>query len=222
MTQPQAVGLVHKAIVEVATELSHEGIGKDRRNAEQKFNFRGIDDVLNVLSPLLARHKLHVMPTVVERVATVAKSASGKDKQMVTVKVEYRVIHSEDGSSVTGTAYGEGMDMADKATYKAMSGAYKYWAIQAFAIPVEGTPDPDADDGDAGAGDHNPRQARDSRSDRRHSRKDMTLDEVVTAIVEGRVDEAASYLAGQPDKGKTILDQLGDDDYNRIVAAWPK
>lgn len=218
MTQPQAVGLVHKAIVDVAAELSHEGIGKDRRNAEQKFNFRGIDDVLNVLSPLLARHKLHVMPTVVERVATVSKSQSGKDKQMVTVKVEYRVIHSEDGSSVTGTAYGEGMDMADKATYKAMSGAYKYWAIQAFAIPVEGTPDPDADDGHG----NDDRPARDSRGSPRQPSKDMTLDEVVTAIVEGNAEEAARHLASRPDKGKAILDQLGDDDYNRIVAVWPK
>lgn len=221
MTQPQAVGLVHKAIVQVAAELSQDGIGKDHRNAEQKFNFRGIDDVLNVLSPLLARHKLHVMPTVVERVATVAKSASGKDKQMVTVKVEYRVIHSEDGSSVMGTAYGEGMDMADKATYKAMSGAYKYWAIQAFAIPVEGTPDPDADDGH-GNDERPARESRGSRDSQRQSRKDMTLDEVVTAVVEGNAEEAARHLASRPDKGKAILDQLGDDDYNAIVAVWPK
>jgi hypothetical protein len=35
------------------------------------------------------------------------------------------------------------MDSSDKSTNKAMSAAYKYVAFQAFAIPVEGTPDAD-------------------------------------------------------------------------------
>ena len=37
------------------------------------------------------------------------------------------------------------MDSADKSTNKAMSAAYKYAAFQTFCIPVEGTPDADAD-----------------------------------------------------------------------------
>ena len=37
--------------------------------------------------------------------------------------------------------FGEAMDSGDKATNKAMSAAYKYAALQAFAIPTEGDND---------------------------------------------------------------------------------
>lgn len=40
--------------------------------------------------------------------------------------------------------FGEAMDSADKATNKAMSAAYKYAALMAFAIPTEGDNDADA------------------------------------------------------------------------------
>jgi hypothetical protein len=47
---------VYSAICRVIFDLSHEGIAKNNRNQAQGYNFRGIDDVYNVLSPLLARH----------------------------------------------------------------------------------------------------------------------------------------------------------------------
>lgn len=136
---------VHKAIAAVSSAIGKVGIGKTRRNEEQRFNFRGIDDVLNALSPLLSEHGLVIVPRVTERVLVESKTGNGKALWKVTLRVDYHLIAVADGSREVATTYGEAMDMADKATNKALSAAYKYLAIQIFAIPVEGTPDADAD-----------------------------------------------------------------------------
>jgi hypothetical protein len=53
------------------------------------------------------------------------------------VKMEFELISVEDGSSVVSEMYGEAMDSGDKATPKAKSTAFKYWALQMFCIPTE-------------------------------------------------------------------------------------
>ena len=50
---------VYKAINAVQAELAAVGgISKDRKNIQQNYSFRGIDDVYNTLAPILAKHKL--------------------------------------------------------------------------------------------------------------------------------------------------------------------
>lgn len=132
---------VYKAINAVQRDLSSTGITKDRRNTQQGYNFRGIDDVFNALSPLLAKHGLCILPRVTEREQVERQSAKGGTLFFVTVGMEFDFIASEDGSRHTIKTFGEAMDSADKATNKAMSAAYKYAALQAFAIPTEGDND---------------------------------------------------------------------------------
>lgn len=45
---------VYSAISNVMAQMSKEGIGKDRKNSQQGYNFRGIDDVYNTLCGVLA------------------------------------------------------------------------------------------------------------------------------------------------------------------------
>lgn len=134
----QAAPAVHAAIVAVSHELCELGIGKSQRNKEQGFNFRGIDDVINALSPLLVKHKLHITPRVLSHKASTSTSAKGTTWTNVVLEVEFALYSAVDGSRVVGTGIGEGRDSADKATSKAMSIAYKYWCIQAFSIPTVG------------------------------------------------------------------------------------
>lgn len=133
--------------------LSVSGIGKDGYNEAQKFHFRGIDAIHNALAPLLVKEGLVVVPAVLER-TTEKRERSGKDPlYFVVVKVQYTVLSKVDGSSlVTGPFYGEAMDSGDKATNKAMSIAYKYWAIQTLCIPLVGSDDPDASGENADVG----------------------------------------------------------------------
>lgn len=134
---------VYRAMAAVAAALCKQGIGKDRKNAQQGFNFRGVDDVYAALAPLLAEHKLLVLPNVTGREASERTTKSGGTLFCVTLTVRYDFVSAEDGSIASATVCGEGMDSGDKATSKALSIAFKYAAFQVFCIPVEGMPDPD-------------------------------------------------------------------------------
>lgn len=137
---------VYKAIACIQGELAKEGIGKNRKNQTPgaSYMFRGIDDVYNALSPLLAKHGLCILPRMLSREVVERKSAKGNAIFYVTVEAEFDFVSAEDGSKHTVRTFGEAMDSGDKATNKAMSAAYKYAAFQAFAIPTEGDNDADA------------------------------------------------------------------------------
>lgn len=134
---------VYEAINKVQSALSKEGISKTRKNQQQGYSFRGIDEVYNVLSPLLAANGLCILPRMINRICVERQSAKGGALFNVTVEAEFDFVSAEDGSKHTVRTFGEAMDSADKATNKAMSAAYKYAAFQAFAIPTEGDNDSD-------------------------------------------------------------------------------
>jgi hypothetical protein len=136
---------VYKAINAVQGELAQTGIAKNRKNMQGSgYMFRGIDDVYNALSPLLAKHGLCIMPRILKRELIERQSQKGGALFYVTVEAEFDFVCAEDGSTHTVRTFGEAMDSGDKATNKAMSAAYKYAAFQAFAIPTEGDNDADA------------------------------------------------------------------------------
>lgn len=136
---------VYQAIKNVAAAMSHDGISKARKNAQQGYNFRGIDDVLNALSSALVEAGLLILPRVMNRTVTERETKNGGALFYVTVQVEFDLVSAEDGSKHTVATYGEAMDSADKATNKAMSAAYKYLALLTFCIPTEASADTDAD-----------------------------------------------------------------------------
>src|SRR5574337_135562 len=135
---------VYQAINKVQAALSKAGITKANRNAQQGYNFRGIDDVYNALSPLLAEHGLCILPRMLSRSCEERQTAKGGTLFYTTVEAEFDFVCAEDGSKHTVKTYGEAMDSGDKSTNKAMSAAYKYAAMQSFAIPTEGDNDADA------------------------------------------------------------------------------
>ena len=135
---------VYKAINAVQRDLCVAGIGKNRKNQQQGYSFRGIDDMYNALAPILARHGLCILPRVMSRECVERQTAKGSTLFYVTVLMEFDFVCAEDASHHTVVMSGEAMDSADKATNKAMSAAYKYAAMQTFAIPTEGDNDADA------------------------------------------------------------------------------
>jgi len=135
---------VYRAIAAVAGAMAKEGIAKDKRNSQQGYNFRGIDDVYNALAPVLSEFGLVILPRVLQRIETEREAKSGGALFNVVVEVEFDFVAAEDGSRHVVKTFGEAMDSADKATNKAMSAAYKYAAMQAFCIPTSGDNDADA------------------------------------------------------------------------------
>jgi hypothetical protein len=132
---------VYSAINAVQAELATVGIAKTKQG--NGFKFRGIDDVYQAIAPLLAKNGLCILPRVLTRQSVERQSKQGGALFYITVEVEFDFVAVEDGSKHTVKTFGEAMDSGDKATNKAMSAAYKYACFQAFAIPIEGTPDSD-------------------------------------------------------------------------------
>jgi len=136
---------VYKAINNVQAALCKIGITKDGRNTQGAgYNFRGIDQVYNTLSPLLAEHGLCILPRVVGSNQTERQSSKGGLLIYSYVTMEFDLVATSDGSKHTICTVGEAFDSGDKSMNKAMSAAYKYAAFQAFAIPTEGDNDADA------------------------------------------------------------------------------
>jgi hypothetical protein len=129
---------VYAAIMAVSADIAKEGISKGRRNDQQNYAFRGIDDVMNALAPLLVKHNLLILPRCTARDVVERHTKSGSALFYVVVKVLFDFLCVTDGSVHVIEVYGEAMDSADKATNKAMSAAYKYACIQTFCIPTEG------------------------------------------------------------------------------------
>lgn len=136
---------VYQCINKVQSALAKKGISKDR-TADQgaRFKFRGIDDVYNALSPLLAECGLCILPRMLSRHCEERQSSAGKALFYVTIEAEFDFISAEDGTRHTVRTFGEAMDSSDKATNKAMSASYKYACMQALCIPTEGDNDTDA------------------------------------------------------------------------------
>ena len=106
--------------------------------------YRGVDAVMNALNPVLTANHVFCVPEVLEQHREERQTRNGGNLIYSILKMCY-TLYAEDGSSVSATVIGEGMDSADKSSNKAMSVAYKYAMFQIFSIPTEEMADPDAD-----------------------------------------------------------------------------
>lgn len=136
---------VFQAISAVASDVG--AVGKDGINQAQKFRFRGIDAVVNAVSPAMRRHGLVIFPVVESVKRGEAKTAKGGTMNTVEVIAGY-VFTGPDGSSFTAKVPGESFDSGDKATAKAMSVAFRTVLLQTFTLPTDES-DPDAESYDA-------------------------------------------------------------------------
>lgn len=152
---------IHERMTAILAELP--ALGKDSFNEQQRFHYRAHDDVLNALNPLLAKYGVYVTPDVIERVQNVRTTASGKAMYEVNLHVRF-TFHGEDGSSVTASGWGEGTDLGDKATNKAMTGAFKYVLFQTFAISTAEASDADDESPEETMAQAESRQAREERA----------------------------------------------------------
>lgn len=128
---------IHTAIRGVMRDISKTGIAKLKKNVQQGYNFRGIEDAMNEMSPLLVNNGITVTPsysdlTVIDRVK--GDPADAKATRFATIKGSFR-FEAEDGSHVVSECYGEAMDSGDKAVTKAQSVAFRTALFQQFVVP---------------------------------------------------------------------------------------
>jgi hypothetical protein len=133
---------IHQKIPIIMSEIG--AIQKAKKNAQQGFMYRGVDDVMNALQPLLHKHGVFIVPEVLEQKREERQTNKGGNLIYSVCTIKY-TFYASDGSFITAVVVGEGMDSGDKATNKAMAIAFKYACFQVFCIPTEEMKDPDAD-----------------------------------------------------------------------------
>jgi hypothetical protein len=126
------------AIARVAADIGAIAKAQKVQAGPTRFNFRGIDDVLNAIHDPLVTHGVSIIPTGFDVLdQTVGQTKSGTAQQHLLGIVHYRIVGPA-GDFIEAAVVAEAQDTSDKAASKLMSMAYKYLAFQTFSIPVEG------------------------------------------------------------------------------------
>jgi hypothetical protein len=133
---------IHKQILAIMNEC--DSIAKGRKNIQQGYMFRGIDDVYQALHPLLAKHGIYSTSEIVDSKREERPSKAGGVLNYTILTIKY-TFYADDGSNVSSEVVGEGMDSGDKSANKAMSVAHKYALLQILSIPTAEPKDPEND-----------------------------------------------------------------------------
>jgi hypothetical protein len=171
-------------------EIGH--ISKDNKNSFQGYMFRGIDQVLSSLSPLLVRHKVVLIP----RYGGIESEPLSKGFRTKAV-LALTWVASEDGSSMTTVVPGEGVDSGDKAVYKAMAGAFKYSVLQTLCVPTE--------------------EPKDAENDSPVVVTTKTVDEILASIAAANTEKDVLTIGAT---GKKDCEGMSKKDVARVRKAW--
>lgn len=118
-----------------------QSVGKEGRNTQQNYNFRGVDAVVNAVGPALRTHGVVVVPIEASVIEERYTTKSGTAMKGVTATVTFR-FYGPAGDFIEAQVCGESSDSGDKAVPKAHSVAYRTMLLQALCIPTD-EPDPD-------------------------------------------------------------------------------
>lgn len=134
----------------VQAAMAKHGIEKSGKNKQQGYAYRGIDQVMNNVGPILAENKVLVMPSVLSHNMVQGKTKSGGVSYHHMVEVEYLITGPEGDTMGPFKSRGECIDTSDKGLNKACTAAYKYWVLTALCIPTETSDDADSVTPEAG------------------------------------------------------------------------
>lgn len=136
---------VHVAWARVMADVQTVKKADRRDDVGGKYNFRGVDRVINAVGPALRRHGVLVLPTGVLSVDyREARTSKGTVMQDCTVRVQWTVRGPMGDDLPPLESAGQATDTQDKATSKAISVAQRVLFLAALHIPTE---DPTIDRG---------------------------------------------------------------------------
>lgn len=129
--------LPHVSEALVAVSKSIGAVGKNQRMeaGPARYQYRGLDDLLNAVHPALIEHGVTFAPHSVQMVNEIqGTTKSGSTTHLLRAIVTYRV-YGPAGDYIESSVLAEGADTGDKAGNKLMSGAFKYVLGQVLCIP---------------------------------------------------------------------------------------
>ncbi|MEV8354655.1 ERF family protein [Streptomyces niveus] len=134
---------VRVAWLRVRREIRAIGKGEKYDALGTRFDFRGVDTVVQYFGPVTLKHGVHVMPSKVEATYGEKTTKSGGKMRECSVLVTWTVMGPM-GDTLTLQTMGEALDTADKSTTKAQSVALRTLLLT-FGLTPTHDRDPDAD-----------------------------------------------------------------------------
>ncbi len=122
--------------------MSNVGYVQKKKAGGLNYTFAGEAALIQAVRPwmVLAGVTMHVT-TIVNKVREQYETKSGTVMQSITLDAIIRFTHAASGTSIEVMSSGEGSDTGDKASNKALTGAYKYALRQTFCIETGDDPD---------------------------------------------------------------------------------
>lgn len=118
-----------------------EAIEKSGYNNHQKYSYSTEEDLVNAIRALLIEKKLLILTSsetkeIVKLNKPDKNSSSGLKETLVTVvNTKHKLIDTETGEFEEVSSTGTGWDDTDKGSFKAITGAMKYFIGKNFMVP---------------------------------------------------------------------------------------
>jgi hypothetical protein len=135
---------IFKKMAKVMEKISR--VPKNGKNKFFNYDYVTEADLTDHIRPILAEEGIAFTSTVLEATKTpVEKEGSKENKEgaISTVKMLFRLIDADDGSSIESVFLGEGSDKGDKGFYKAYTGCTKYFLMKTFLVATGDDPEDD-------------------------------------------------------------------------------
>jgi hypothetical protein len=205
--------LIHGKVIDVMADM--EALGKDRRNTQQGYNFRGIDDVYNMVQPIMAKHGIIMRSEILAERSEERQSKGGSTLIYRVFQIRYFLM-AKDGSEISTVVMGEGMDSGDKAANKAMSVAQKYAILQMFMIPTEEAKDPEHDSPEVKGKDKKPQPSAPATEGKT---KDKSADKPAP-MTDDQMKEIASHIEAYQQLTKRTDEEMSAAIKRRIKVVY--
>lgn len=124
--------LIYSRMTQVLAEV--EAIAKDKKNKDQGFMYRSAEDIMNMIHPLLSKHKIFVATSYEDMQQKEGQSKSGSKFTESTIRMQFKFI-TDDGSFIQVDIPTQGRDYGDTSVYKCITMGMKYALTNTFCIP---------------------------------------------------------------------------------------
>lgn len=202
----------------IAAQAAIKNVGKNGTNQFDKYKYRGIDDVMDAVHAAFVEAGVVAIPEVLEREQVERQSRKGELMIHTTLTVRY-TFYAQDGTSVSATVQGEGLDRGDKSLNKAMSAAYKYCAFQVMSIPTAEMIDSETESPEIGKAEPKPAKPQAPQPDPTAPITREAAKKLAGLIAEINKTDQAWWSDTCKLYGIAKTTEIKQADYNRIVQA---
>lgn len=144
MKTSESIKALAPALLQAKKQMT--AVGKGGYNQHDSYSYAQLADYMDVVRPALEDAGL-VLITSAPSITPIEgrQTANGKPQYACYVTLTLRVLHAETGEWSEVTSQGEGQDRADKAVYKAITGARKYGVAMLFDLVTTDDPEHETD-----------------------------------------------------------------------------